>query len=143
MREHLLSRYLLPQPRNAIAESLRRHARAALDVSDGLAGDLGKLCRVSGVGAAVAVARVPLSAAARQVLSVDPQAIETILTGGDDFEVVASVPGDHVKAFCAEAAEAGVALTEIGVVVAGPREARFLAADGGTLAFKRASYSHF
>jgi thiamine-monophosphate kinase len=143
MRDHLLARYLVPQPRNAIAEALRRHASAALDVSDGLAGDLGKLCRVSGVGAAVAVERVPLSAAACQVLAVDPQAIETILTGGDDFEVVAAVPGDHVKELWAEAAEAGVALTEIGVVVAGPREARFLAADGGTLAFKRASYSHF
>jgi thiamine-monophosphate kinase len=143
MRDHLLARYLLPQPRNAIAEALRRHASAALDVSDGLAGDLGKLCRVSGVGAAVAVRRVPLSAAARQVLASDPQAIETILTGGDDFEVVAAVPADHVGELRAEAAEAGVALTEIGVVVAGPREARFMAADGGALAFKRASYSHF
>jgi thiamine-monophosphate kinase len=43
----------------------------------------------------------------------------------------------------AEAAAAGVALTEIGVVVAGPREARFMAADGSALAFKQAAYSHF
>ncbi len=143
MRDHLSARYLLPQPRNAIAEALRRHARAALDVSDGLVGDLGKLCRVSGVGAAVAVARVPLSAAARQVLAADRQAIETILTGGDDFEVVAAVPADHVEDLRAEAADAGVALTEIGVVVAGPREARFMAADGSALAFKQAAYSHF
>ena len=143
MRDHLAARYLLPQPRNAIAEALRRHARAALDVSDGLAGDLGKLCRVSGVGVAVAVARVPLSAAARQALAADPQAVETILTGGDDFEVVAAVPADHVEALRTEAADAGVALTEIGVVVAGPREARFMAADGSALAFKQAAYSHF
>jgi thiamine-monophosphate kinase len=86
---------------------------------------------------------VPLSAAARQVLAADPQAIETILTGGDDFEVVAAVPADHVEDFRAEAAETGVALTEIGVVVTGPREAHFMAADGGALAFKRPSYSHF
>jgi thiamine-monophosphate kinase len=143
MRDHLLARYLLPQPRNAIAEALRRHASAALDVSDGLAGDLGKLCRVSGVGAAVAVERLPLSAAARQALAADPQAIETILTGGDDFEVVAAVPGNHVDDLRAEAAQAGVTVTEIGVVVAAARKARFVAADGGTLAFKRPSYSHF
>jgi thiamine-monophosphate kinase len=143
MRDHLLGRYLLPQPRNAIAEALRRHASAALDVSDGLAGDLGKLCRVSGVGAAVAVERVPLSAAACQALAADPHAIETILTGGDDFEVVATVPGDHVDDLRAEAAQAGVAVSEIGVVVAGARGAGFVAADGGALAFKRASYSHF
>src|SRR5450631_421835 len=61
MREHLLGRYLLPQPRNAIAEALRLHASAAMDVSDGLAGDLAKLCRVSGVAADIAVEKVPLS----------------------------------------------------------------------------------
>jgi thiamine-monophosphate kinase len=143
MREHLLSRYRLPQPRNVIAEALRRHASAALDVSDGLAGDLGKLCRASGVGAAVAVERVPLSPAARAVLAAEPGAIETILTGGDDFEVVAAVSGDHVDDLRAAAAEAGVALTEIGVVVAGAHEARFVGADGKALAFKRPSYSHF
>jgi thiamine-monophosphate kinase len=143
MREHLLSRYLLPQPRNAIAEALRRHANAALDVSDGLAGDLAKLARVSGVGAAVAVERVPLSPAARTVLAAEPQMIETILTGGDDFEVVAAVAGDQVDDLRAEAADAGVALTEIGIVETGPHQARFIAADGKTLAFKRPSYSHF
>jgi thiamine-monophosphate kinase len=52
MRDHLASRYLLPQPRNALAEAVRTHASAAMDVSDGLAGDLEKLCRASGVGCA-------------------------------------------------------------------------------------------
>ncbi len=46
-RQHLLSRYLLPQPRNALAEAVRTHASAAMDVSDGLAGDFAKLCRAS------------------------------------------------------------------------------------------------
>ena len=49
-REHLLARYLLPQPRNALAEAVRAHASAAMDVSDGLAGDFAKLCRASRVG---------------------------------------------------------------------------------------------
>src|SRR5262250_463908 len=59
-RNSLEGRYLVPQPRSAIAEILRAHASAATDVSDGLAGDLGKLCRASGVAAEIAVARVPL-----------------------------------------------------------------------------------
>ena len=92
MHRHLLKRYLLPEPRNALAEALRRHASAAMDVSDGLAGDLGKLCRASGVGATVDVARVPLSDAALTALVADERATQTILTGGDDFEVVATIP---------------------------------------------------
>ena len=87
-REHLSSRYLLPQPRNALAEAVRKLASAAMDVSDGLVGDLAKLARVSGVAAAVEVARVPLSAAARAALAADPALIETVLTGGDDYEIV-------------------------------------------------------
>ena len=60
-RGHLASRYLLPQPRNALAEAVRAHASAAMDMSDGLAGDLAKLCRASQVAADIEVARVPLS----------------------------------------------------------------------------------
>ena len=63
-----------------------------MDVSDGLAGDLAKMCRASRLDAAIDVARVPLSRAARTALAAEPALIETILTGGDDYEVLASVP---------------------------------------------------
>ena len=64
MRRHLLDRYLNPQPRLALAPVLRAHAAAAMDVSDGLAGDLAKMLAVSGCGGHVEAARVPLSGAA-------------------------------------------------------------------------------
>ena len=120
MQRHLLARYLVPEPRNALAEALRRNASAAMDVSDGLAGDLGKLCRASGVGAEIDVARVPLSKAARAVLAADPKAIETILTGGDDFEVVAtdSAAASSTRSWRPRA-RAGVPVTDIGRVTAG------------------------
>ena len=70
--DYLVSRYWVPQPRNALAAAVRAHASAAMDVSDGLAGDLAKLCRVSGVSAEVEVANVPLSAAAQSALSDAP-----------------------------------------------------------------------
>jgi len=146
MRQHLLARYLLPQPRTAIAEALRRHASAAMDVSDGLAGDLAKLARASGVAADVAVEKVPLSPAAHRALAAEPALIETILTGGDDFEVIATVAPDRLAALRAEANSATVAVTAIGTVTAaaaGAPAARFVAADGRALAFKRPSYSHF
>ncbi len=142
MRDHLLGRYLLPQPRTAIAEALRRHANAAMDVSDGLAGDLAKLCRVSGVGTQIAVAEVPLSPAARRALAAEPDLIETVLTGGDDFEVIAAVGCDKYEALRRDAVSSGVALTPIGTIVAG-QGARFVASDGQILSFRRASYSHF
>ena len=142
-RDHLAARYLVPQPRSAIAAFLGSYATAAMDVSDGLAGDLAKLCRASGVGAEIAVARVPLSDAARIAVAKEPALIETIVAGGDDYEVLACVPAAKVEALRREASAAGVAFTEIGTVIAGEGEARFLKPDGKPLALAQTSYSHF
>jgi thiamine-monophosphate kinase len=141
-RQHLLSRYLLPQPRNALAEAVRAHASAAMDVSDGLAGDFAKLCRASKVAAEIEVARVPLSEAAKAVLAAEPALLETALTGGDDFEIVCTVPAGKAASFRAAAQAAKVAVTEIGEIKAG-EGARFIGAGGQALIFKRASFSHF
>jgi thiamine-monophosphate kinase len=142
MRRHLITRYLVPEPRNGLTEVLRRYASAGMDVSDGLAGDLGKLCRASGVGAELEIARVPLSKAARKAVAAEPKLIQTILTGGDDFEVVAAVPPKALGALKAAAQAARVPLTDIGGVVAG-KGVRFRATDGRTLRFAHASFSHF
>jgi len=142
-QDHLHGRYLVPQPRNAVAEALRAHASAAMDVSDGLAGDLAKLCRASHVSAEIECARVPLSEATRAVLAKEPALIETIITGGDDYEVLATVPPGKVEALRRQAAVAGVDVTEIGIVRAGEGDARFLGADGKPLALAHPSFSHF
>jgi thiamine-monophosphate kinase len=142
-RNRLRARYLLPQPRNAIAEPLRRHASAAMDISDGLAGDLAKLCRASAVVAEVETARVPLSPAARAALAKEPALLDTILTGGDDYEVLACVSAEHVESLRREAAVMGVAVSEIGALHAGAGEAHFLDPHGNRLSFAQASYSHF
>jgi thiamine-monophosphate kinase len=141
-RQHLISRYLLPQPRSALAEAIRTHASASMDVSDGLAGDFAKLCRASGVGADIEVARVPLSDAAKAVIASDPAALESALTGGDDYEIVCTVPKARCASFKAAVGAANVAVTEIGEVKAG-EGARFLAKNGQPLAFRQASFSHF
>ena len=141
-RRHLTSRYLLPQPRNALAEAVRTHASAAMDVSDGLAGDFAKLCRVSQVAAEIPVAQVPFSDAAKAVLAAEPAMLETALTGGDDYEIVCTVPAAKAESFRAAAQAAQVTVTAIGEIKAG-EGARFMGADGRALAFKRASFSHF
>jgi len=141
-RQHLIARYLLPQPRNALAEAVRTHASAAMDVSDGLAGDLAKLCRVSAAAAEIEVRRVPLSDAARAAIAADPAMLTTALTGGDDYEIVCAVPAARADAFRAAALAAHVTVTEIGAIGAG-EGARFLDAKGQALAFAHASFSHF
>jgi thiamine-monophosphate kinase len=142
-RAHLSARYLLPQPRNAIAECIRKYATAAMDVSDGLAGDLGKLCAASGVAAIVDVARVPLSPAARRAVAAEPRLIEMALTGGDDYEILAAVPPRAVAALRSKAKAKGVPVTEIGTVVRGKPAARFRDREGKQMLFKRLSFSHF
>jgi thiamine-monophosphate kinase len=141
-RQHLMSRYLLPQPRNALAEAVRVHASASMDVSDGLVGDFGKLARVSKAAAEIAAARVPLSDAAQAAVAADPAMLETALTGGDDFEIVCTVPATKADSFRAAAKTANVAVTEIGDIKAG-EGVRFVDKNGQALAFKRTSFSHF
>ncbi len=143
MRDYLLDRYLHPQPRNAAAEALRKYASAAMDVSDGLAGDLMKLCRASGVSAEIEVTRVSLSPAACAALKAEPALIETILTGGDDYELVCTVPSAECNAFCAASLAAGVPATDIGHVTMGEDAPRFLDEHKQPLALERLSYSHF
>lgn len=140
-RAHLLQRYLLPEPRNDLAEAILQHASAAMDVSDGLAGDLTKLSRASSVAGEVDVARVPLSDAARAVLDADPALLETVLTGGDDYEIVLTLSPQKLGAFEAAARAAGVPVAEIGRVTAG-EGTRFMR-DGSPLNLTRLSYSHF
>ena len=141
-REHLLARYLMPQPRNRLADGIRACASAAMDVSDGLAGDLRKLARASGVAAEVEAAKVPLSGAARAALTRHPELLETVLTGGDDYEIVCTVAPAKVEMLHAAARAAGIPLTAIGKVAAG-EGVRFTAPDGRPLVFSSSSFSHF
>ncbi len=141
-RAFLLDRYLHPQPRIALAGALRAHARAAMDVSDGLAGDLAKMMRASDTTAAVDLASIPLSEAARALVSEEPAMADVVVTGGDDYEILCAVPPEEVEAFQERAAAQGVALTPIGQVIAGAGLPVFVA-EGQERRFPRGSYSHF
>jgi thiamine-monophosphate kinase len=140
---YLVSRYRVPQPRMALAEILRAHASAAMDVSDGLVGDLTKLCAVSNVSADIEVPRVPRSEAAEGALAGDCELIKPILTGGEDYEILCTVSPDRAAAFQSEATRAGVPVTEIGRVVEGDAPPRFLNPEGQPLIFLHTAYSHF
>ena len=142
-REMLVGRYRVPQPRVGLAEIVREHASAAMDVSDGLAGDLTKLCGVSGVSAAIDLASIPLSDAARDLVERGVVALEALIAGGDDYELLCAIPEDRVEAFAAAAESVGIAVSSIGTVVAGTSAPKFIDEQGREVALERLSYSHF
>jgi thiamine-monophosphate kinase len=139
----LIGRYRVPQPRNALATAVRDHAHAAIDVSDGLAGDLAKLCGVSGVSAVIDAPSIPLSAVAAELLARGSVGIDAIVSGGDDYEVLCAIPEDSFEVFAQAAGHAGVAVTSIGMIVAGSSVPRFLDHEGRPIALPHLSYSHF
>ncbi len=141
-KAHLADRYLHPRPRYRLAAALREHASAAMDVSDGLAGDLAKMMRASGVAAVVEADQVPLSAAAAKAVKTSPDLLDLALTGGDDYEILCSVPEKNLDSFRKEADRVGVALSVIGRVVPGDDRPVFRM-NGLERRYDVGSYQHF
>jgi thiamine-monophosphate kinase len=147
---YLIGRYRRPEPRLALAPLLRQYAAAAMDLSDGLVKDLERMLRGSGLGGSLRAGDVPLSDPARKVLAQEPQRLAQLLTGGDDYEILAAVPGSrsHRDEFRAAAPKTGVPLTEIGKVGASgwPETAdglRIEGPDGRPLVLDRTGWDHF
>jgi len=115
----LARRQRRPTPRVAAGVALAGLVRAAVDVSDGLAQDLGHLCRASGVGARIGLRDLPLSPAYRRAALrlADPWA--PALSGGEDYELVVAVAPASLAAVRAAAARARTPLTVIGRFVRG------------------------
>lgn len=140
-RAHLIGRYLRPQPRLALGGALRMHAGAAMDISDGLLKDLGRMATASGVGARIEVARLPLSAAAAKCAG-HVEGLAAIVAGGDDYEILAAVSQANAARFTAQAAAAHVAVTQIGEFFDGTGVA-LIGADGLPIVLARTGYDHF
>jgi thiamine-monophosphate kinase len=129
-----------PQPRVALGQALRGVASSAIDLSDGLSGDLGHVLQRSGVGAVVEVDALPRSA----VLATQPQSVqhECLLAGGDDYELLFTAPPSVREAVRAAAAAAGVAVTCCGRISAEPG-LRIVDGAGRPLAARFAGFDHF
>jgi thiamine-monophosphate kinase len=112
-RDALVQRFQLPVPRVELGVALRGIATACIDVSDGLAGDLAKLCAASGVGADVESRELPLSAGLCSVAGPEAR-LRFALGGGDDYELLFTAPTAHRARLAA--LEAGAVLRRIGAV---------------------------
>jgi thiamine-monophosphate kinase len=130
----------LPQPRVALGLGLRGLASAAIDLSDGLAGDLGHVLRRSGVGAVIEVDRLPIS----PVLARLPLAVQRdfALAGGDDYELLFTAPPAAEVEVLAAAAAAGVAVRRIGWIEAGAG-LRLQDRQGGAAGLAPPGFDHF
>jgi thiamine-monophosphate kinase len=142
-RDMLIGRYRVPQPRNVLAPAIRAHAHAAMDVSDGLAGDLAKLCAASGVSAVIDLKSVPLSRAASAALVTNVVGMADIVSGGDDYEILCTVAPAAFEDFVRMAQSVGVPVCSIGIIVAGEPSPKWLDAEGDEMRLSRLSYSHF
>lgn len=141
-RDHLLDRYLLPQPRGVLARWVAELASGGMDISDGLVGDLGKMAAASGVAIDIDPARVPLSVAAKAAIAAEPSLFATALTGGDDYELALSMPADNATAFIEAAEAAGVGAAVIGTVRDG-QGVRLAGEHPGLGDLGSGSYRHF
>jgi thiamine-monophosphate kinase len=129
-----------PQPRVALGRALREVAHSAIDVSDGLLGDLGHLLRCSGVGATVRVDAVPRSAVVATLLLAQQR--QFTLAGGDDYELVFTAAPEQGPRVVAAANQADVSVTCIGRI---DQELglRLVDAQGQTVPNNFASFDHF
>lgn len=145
--EVLVDRYRLPRPRVRLGPRLIGTANAALDISDGLLADLGHLCEASELAAVIEAGRVPLSTAARAVLATHSGQITTVLTGGDDYEILFTAPPEAVNELAELSRTLDVPITAIGRMQSpsvGKRNLiTVLDESGKPLIFDRRGWTHF
>jgi len=143
-RAALVARYRLPQPRLAIGQALLRDglARSALDVSDGLAADLGHLLKASGVGAEIELAAIPIGEAAREALALRNAPPQELLSGGDDYELLFAAAPAQRSAIEALSARLDTPITRIGRASSG---AGLVVRDaaGGEVLLQSTGWTHF
>ena len=129
-----------PEPRVELGERLRGLARAAIDISDGLAGDLGHIAARSQVAATLDYERIPRAPALRALGAAELER-DCVLSGGDDYELLFTAPREQRPEIESLAAELGLAITRIGVIEAGSG-LRILDAEGRPMAH-RGGFDHF
>ena len=136
-------RFSRPHPPIALAPALLAHASAAMDISDGLMKDLIRLCRASEVGGRLEAGRVPLSGPARSVVAADADMLERLMSGGEDYEVLAAVRPQRAVEFERLANAAGTRVTCIGTITPPAEGVVATDAAGAPMTFTNSGWDHF
>lgn len=136
-----LARLHAPEPRVAIGLALAGVAHSAIDISDGLLGDLGHILERSGLGAEIELAAVPAAPAVAARLP-GAGALDCLLAGGDDYELCFTAAPDRRGAIQAAGAATGIPVSRIGRLVAEPGLI-IRRPDGGRLDMEVTGFDHF
>ena len=142
----LVQRHLAPAPRVREGREIacRSLATAMIDVSDGLAADLGHIVEASGVGAEVRLSRLPLSEEyLREVAGYNADPYALALTGGEDYELLFTAPPAKEQAVDKLVQELGIPITAIGEIVDALAGVRVLTDDGKEYPIKATGHDHF
>ena len=145
--KEVLAAFETPTPRLAESRSLvdTGGVRAAIDVSDGLAADLGHLCDASGVGVRIDAATLPVAEATREVArsaGVDP--FGWVIGGGEDYELLFTAPPDRMEALIESVvSKTGTPVTVIGEVLPADRGRELVLPDGSRQTLESSGWRHF
>ena len=129
-----------PRPRVLTGQALRDYATSAIDISDGLIADLGHICSTSKVGANINLEALPISSAMYETVGKE-KGIEIALTGGDDYELLFTVPEDNKVGMATTLANIGITVTCIGQL--NTSEIITTTLDGKLVDFQSKGYEHF
>nr|WP_303648367.1 thiamine-phosphate kinase [Shewanella metallivivens] len=119
-KEYLINRHYYPTPRVLAGQALRNLATSAIDLSDGLVSDIQHVLKASKVGATIDVSQIPLSSSIKTNLSRE-EALSYALTGGEDYELLFTVPESQRGAIDTALIHAGVKFVKIGQICAGDK----------------------
>ncbi len=138
----LIARYHLPEPRVELGKALYPFAHSAMDISDGLLQDASHIAACSAVACILHKDSIPLSAAAHSIITAAPDYFSSIVTGGDDYELLFTAPPAHRDALAHLAQRTHTPISRIGYVTAGAG-VTLLDAQGIPLTFPTQGYQHF
>jgi thiamine-monophosphate kinase len=141
-----LSRHLAPEPRMECGRFLLQNklASACIDVSDGLSSDLHHICEASGVGAVIYKSRLPVSQGLRQCEPLlKKEACLYALNGGEDYELLFTVPEEKRDQILSHWPAGFPVLTEIGRIMAREEGVSLMGLEGKSAPLQRGGFDHF
>ncbi|MBY0428891.1 MAG: thiamine-phosphate kinase [Alphaproteobacteria bacterium] len=141
--EFLKQRHFAPEPRLELGRTIRTFALACIDISDGLAADIGHMAVASMGQAIIESDKVPLSPAAKKALDAWPEHMEAILTGGEDYELAFVIDSRESSLLKIAATKLNVPMTKIGELKFGEGGIQILDADKRMMMLKQKGWQHF